>query len=338
MLHNCPRGAWQLIDAEASGWQADLLAQAQQAATEFGCISAVVVHRGRLVAGIGDLEQKVLVRSIRKSFLSALIGIEVERGRICLDHTLQQLDIDDVEGLSADERSATVRHLLQARSGIYHPALAESKEMQALKPERGSKPAGSHWVYNNWDFNTLGTIYERATGNSVFEGVYSEIAMPIGMQDFAPSDGAYLTGEQSKHPAYHLKMTSRDLARFGWLYLNRGSWNGVQVVPQDWVGDSVRAHSFDGANGYGYMWWTTGHHGEAQSTRVSIYRKHMPPFRYFAHGAFGQMIAVIADRDVVIAHLATSRERSADESLKLWEFVACIMEARARLPPGLRPR
>ncbi|WFU06302.1 serine hydrolase (plasmid) [Rhizobium sp. CB3171] len=330
MKHSFPDGACESIDSEQWGWRAYLLAKAQEAATEFGSISAVVVHRGKVVASAGALEEKVLIRSVRKSFLSALIGIEVERGRIRLDDTLQDLDIDDVEGLSDIERQATVRHLLQARSGVYHPALAESKEMQALgKPPRGSKAPGSHWLYNNWDFNALGTIYERATGHSVFEGVYRDIALQIGMEDFVPSDGAYLTGEQSNHPAFHMHMTSRDLARFGWLFLNHGNWNGVQVVPKEWVRESVRAHSFDGTNGYGYMWWTTGHDGEAQSTQTSIYRKHLPPFRYFAHGAFGQMIAVMPEKEVVIAHVAQSRQRTAEESVKLWEFVSLVMEAFA---------
>jgi CubicO group peptidase (beta-lactamase class C family) len=330
-----PDGVWETIDAKAHGWREDLLSRARQAAIEFGTVSAVVVHRGRIVISIGPANEKVLIRSVRKSFLSALIGIEVERGRIRLDDTMRDLNIDDVDGLSDLERQATVRQLLQARSGIYHPALAESKEMQAAKLPRGSKEPGSHWLYNNWDFNALGTIYEQATGQSVFEGVYRDIALPIGMEDFQPSDGAYLRGRQSIHPAYHMKMTSRDMARFGWLYINQGRWNGIQVVPHRWIYDSLTPHSFDGANGYGYMWWTTGHDGEAQNTKVSIYRKYLPAFRYFAHGHYGQMIAVMPDSEVVIAHLAESRERSSEEALKLWEFVSYVMEAHAQLPQNL---
>lgn len=332
-MRHYPGIVWESIIAEDHGWPTNLLSQARAAAAEFGTISAVVVHRGKVVASGGDLHQKVLVRSVRKSFLSALIGIEVERGRIRLDDMLMDLDIDDVEGLSDIERQATVRHLLQARSGVYHPALAESRGMRALgKPPRHSKAPGSHWLYNNWDFNALGTIYERATGQSVFYGVYQDIALPIGMEDFVPSDGAYLTGEQSLHPAYHLHMTSRDLARFGWLYLNGGNWDGRQIVPERWVFDSVTAHSFDGTNGYGYMWWTTGHQGEAQDEKVSIYRKHLPPFRYFARGAYGQMIAVLPEKEVVIALLAQSRQRSLEEEIKLWEFISYVMEAHSCLP------
>lgn len=326
-----PESSWQSVDAEAQGWRSDLLTKAGYAAAEFGSISAVVVHKGQVIVGADRLDEKVLIRSMRKSFLSALVGIEVARGRIELDATMQDLAIDDVEGLTQAEKQATVRQLLQARSGIYHPALAESKEMRAAKLPRGSKEPGSYWLYNNWDFNALGTIYERATGQSVFEGVYRDIAVPIGMEDFQASDGAYLKGEQSIHPAYHMRMTARDLARFGWLFLNRGNWNGLQVVPEGWVHESLTAHSFDGTNGYGYMWWTTGHQGEAQNPQPSVYRKHLPPFRFFAHGHYGQMIAVMPEKEVVISHLAQSIERPPEQMVKLWEFVALVMEAHAGL-------
>lgn len=321
--------SWDKVEPEQRGWPRDLLSQAEQSAQEFGTISGFVIHKGAVIASHGDTTQKVLIRSMRKSFLSALIGIEVERGRIRLADTMAELGIDDVDGLTALEKQATVRQLLQARSGIYHPALAESKEMLAAKPPRGSSRPGERWYYNNWDFNALGTIYEAAAGQSVFEGVYTDIALPIGMQDFQPSDGAYLRGDASIHPAYHMLMTSRDLARFGWLYLNRGRWRDAQVVPEDWVHDSLAAHSFDGTNGYGYMWWTTGHDGEAQNITRSPYRIHMPPFRFFAHGHYGQMIAVMPDKEIVITHLAQSIERSQEQINKLWAYVSLVLEAHA---------
>lgn len=316
MQHNFPDEAWQLINSADRLWDEGLLAKAHQSAIEFGVISSLVVHKGRVVASYGRLDEKVLIRSVRKSFLSALIGIEIDRGRIRLDDTMLDLGIDDREGLSDAEKQSSVRHLLLARSGVYHPALAESQEMKASKPPRGTHPPGRHWLYNNWDFNVLGTIYEKATGQSVFEGVYNDIARPIGMQDFQPSDGYRLEGDASCHAAYHMMMTSRDMARFGWLFLNHGSWNGVQVVPREWVSESVKAHSFDGKSGYGYVWWTTGYDGEAQSMPAPVLRKYMPPFRYFALGQYGQMIAVLPAREMVVAVLAQSRERSAEEELK----------------------
>jgi len=186
--------------ADPVGWPTGLLSTAASAFAEFGVVGTVVVHQGRVILDCGTTDQKVLIRSIRKSFLSALIGIEVERGTIRLDTTMADLGIYDMDGLMEAERQATVRHLLQARSGIYHPALAETKAMTAEKPPRGSQSPGSYWHYNNWDFNALGTIYEQATGHSVFDGVMTDIGARIGMHDFEPSDGAYLRGPQSQHP------------------------------------------------------------------------------------------------------------------------------------------
>ncbi|MGR9457078.1 serine hydrolase domain-containing protein [Rhizobium leguminosarum] len=314
--------------------QSDLLSRAAEALVAFGSIGTVVIHRGRLVFGVGAIDEKVLIRSVRKSMLSSLVGIEVERGSIRLDATMEELGMDDVQGLTIAERQATVRHLLQARSGIYHPALAESKAMTEAKPPRGSQAPGSGWHYNNWDFNALGTIYEQATGRSVYDGVMIDIASRIGMQDFELSDGSYMRGPESKHPAYHMHMTARDLARFGWLYLNGGNWAGVQVVPGEWVRDSVAAHSFNGEAGYGYMWWTTGHNGEAQNRRPSKYREFLPPFRYFAHGAYGQMIAVMPESKIVIANVAHSIDRSREQMEKLWEAVSGIMESVIRFDGG----
>lgn len=327
-----PDSKWE--EVSLTGWSSELLAQAEAAFAAFGSIGTVVVHQGRVLQATGATDQKILIRSIRKSFLSALIGIELERGTIRLDATMAELGVDDVDGLTEVERQATVRHLLQARSGIYHPALAETKEMTAAKPPRGSQVPGSYWHYNNWDFNALGTIYERSTGRSVFDGVMTDIATRIGMQDFHTSDGGYLRGHQSQHPAYHMHMTARDLARFGWLYLNRGRWKGTEVVPERWVHESASAHSFDGEAGYGYMWWTTGHVGEAQSAQISKYRAYLPPFRYFAHGAYGQMIAVMPAKQVVIANLAQSIERPPEQTAKLWEAVSLVMEAVSRMHGG----
>ncbi|MGE0241604.1 MAG: amide hydrolase, partial [Parvibaculaceae bacterium] len=78
-----------------------------------------------------------------------------------------------------------------------------------------------------------------------------------GMEDFAARDGRYVLEAASEHPAYPFKLTARDAARFGLLFANDGRWNGRQIVPQTWVGESIRPHSrtHRGNRGYGYMWW-----------------------------------------------------------------------------------
>ncbi|MBY5363649.1 serine hydrolase [Rhizobium leguminosarum] len=130
-----PDGAWE--HAVSAPRQSDLLSRAAEALGAFGSIGIVVIHKGRFVLDVGAIDEKVLIRSVRKSILSSLFGIEIERGSIRLDAAMEELRMDDIRCLTTAERQATVHHLLQARSGIYHPALAESKAMTEAKPPRG---------------------------------------------------------------------------------------------------------------------------------------------------------------------------------------------------------
>ncbi|MBM3740850.1 MAG: hypothetical protein FJW39_34320 [Acidobacteria bacterium] len=98
-------------------------------------------------------------------------------------------------------------------------------------------------------------IHSQRTGEDIFAAFAARLARPVGMQDFAVADGKYVHARVSDHPAYHFDLSARDLVRFGWLYLNRGNWNGRQLVPATWVDESTRVISeVDAGIGYGYMW------------------------------------------------------------------------------------
>src|SRR5438876_551106 len=128
--------------------------------------------------------------------------------------------------------------------------------LKARRPARGSHVPGTFWYYNNWDFNVLGTVFERLTKTNLFVEFKNRIADPIGMEDYRIEDGTYVTGPDSVYPAYPFRMTARDMARFGLLFLHNGSWRGRQVVPADWVKESTTSYSDTGqAGGYGYLWW-----------------------------------------------------------------------------------
>ncbi len=190
-----------------------------------------------------------------------------------------------------------MRELLEARSGVYHPALYETPDMARRRPPRGSHPPGTFWFYNNWDFNALGTIYEHATGTGLFEALDQRIAKPIGMQDYRPQDGSYVRGEASIHPAYETRMSARDLARFALLYLRKGNWAGHQVVPQTWVEDSTRSYSrADLGMGYGYLWWIGFMGGDVAPTVI------LPAGSYLAQGQGGQYALIVPALDLVVVH------------------------------------
>lgn len=220
----------------------------------------VAVHQGSELARWGDADLPINTHSVRKSLLSALYGIAIDKGYLRLDQSLAELGIDDrVVPLTAQEKRATVRDLLMSRSGIYIQAAGEARGMKDSRPRRGAHRPGEFFYYNNWDFNVLGTIFERRTGLSIGEAFERWIARPTGMTGFRAAHVIYEQPGYTEHRQFVIFLSAADLARFGMLYADRGRWGGVQVVPQAWVERSTRACSpvadRDPFDAYGYLWW-----------------------------------------------------------------------------------
>ena len=249
------------ISPEQAGWSSEKLAEAAEYAGEIGYTALVMVHDGKVFFEWGKFKKNYWCHSIRKPLLSALYGIYVDNKTIDLDLTMADLDIDDIPpALSPEEKQATIRQLLQGRSGVYHEAAAEASDMVKNRPERGSHAPGTFFYYNNWDFNVAGSVFRQVTGTDIFEQFEKRIADPIGMQDFDPAICEYEAEEdRSKHPAYKFRMSARDLARFGVLYQNDGVWNGKRIIPENWVVESTTTYSVVDSTlgaGFGYMWGT----------------------------------------------------------------------------------
>ena len=292
-----PDREWKKSDPAKLGWSMPELAQAETLMRELRSMSVMVVQKNHQIVAWGDVTRRVRVASVRKSLLSALYGIAVADGRIDLDWTLGKLAIGDTAPRLTDlEKTAKIRDLLQARSGVYHLPAVETEQQSERRPQRGSHPPGAFWYYNNWDFNALGTIYRRLTGEDIFGAFERHIAKPIGMQDFSAADGRYVRRAASVHPAYHMHLSARDLARFGVLYLKKGRWGERQVVPETWVSESTHAHSsINRQLGYGYMWWVS---------RGDLHlRTRFGKGAYSARGYGGQLLVVAPAYDLVIVHL-----------------------------------
>ncbi len=312
-----PGATWEKVTPEAAGWSPARLADAHVISAVMGSTAVMIVHKGAVVEEWGEVEVKSNLHSVRKSLLSALIGIAVAERKVDLADTMAKLGIDDnAPSLSETERQARVVDLLKARSGIYHAALYETSAMASRRPPRGAHGPNTHWYYNNWDFNALGTIYERAEKRSIFAAFDERIAKPVGMQDYTPLDGSYVTGPDSDHRAYPIRMSARDLARFALLYAREGRWNERQLVPAEWVRESVASYSSAGPGlGYGYMWWT----GPASA----------PPGSYFAAGNGGQYAFVVPSRDLVVVHrINTDGGGARDPGIRqMGRFLRTILEA-----------
>lgn len=289
---------WETVEPSEAGWSLEKLNAAKSYSESLKPTAVMVVQDGRMIAGWGDVSHKVNVASVRKSLLSALYGIAVEEGRIDLSSSLAELRIDDkAPSLTVSEKRATVRDLLMSRSGVYHTAAYETADMKRKRPARGSHEPGSFWFYNNWDFNALGTIYRRQTGEDIFRSFEEKIARPLAMEDFSARDGKYVTAPESEHPAYPFRLSARDAARFGQLFLDNGRWGENQVVSASWIKEATTAYSWAkrGRQGYGYMWW---------SLPSDVWGENAA----YAAGYGGQVVAFIPSKRLVVAQTVDLRE------------------------------
>ncbi len=298
----------------------------------------MVIASGQSLYEYGNLTELSYLASARKSILSMLYGAPVTQGTIRLDQTLAQIGIDDRGVLTDAEKQATVRHLLMTSSGIYHPASNPGDNL-ADAPARGSQAPGSYFLYSNWDFNVLGAIYERLTGRNIYDALEADIARPIGMEDFV-RDRQRKSGDttRSVHLAYHMWLSTRDMARIGYLMLRQGEWNGRQLIPAEWVRQSTSrlvpssamhpASAQRGGMGYGYLWWIVEAPPESPLAGS-----------YSARGAVGQYIMVIPKLDLVIAHKRAVGDgrTGGNEGVSWSQFMGAVERLLAARCPGSCP-
>jgi CubicO group peptidase (beta-lactamase class C family) len=323
-------GPWmQYASPVAAGFAADRLDLARRYADSVRSGAVMIVRRGLVVQAWGDVARRLELHSVRKSLVSALFGIAVDRKEIDIDRTLGAVGITDREPLADQERSARIRDLLAARSGVYLPAAYAAADQDSTRPARGSHPPNTFFFYNNWDFNVLGVIYERAVDSSLFRSLDERIARPIGMEDYTPADG-FLVYEPSgsMHPAHTIRMSARDLARFGQLYLQGGVWAGRQVISRQWITESTTPKSrFSQGQGYGLLWWTAspGYFGPryAQLDRRAV---------FYGSGTGGQLVLVIPSDDLVIVHRGDTDHGRNISGRDSWRIVEMILAAEQGTP------
>lgn len=308
-----PGTTWRAVERPSEWlWSEQALAEAREYFDQLESASVMVVHRGVLIASWGDIATRYNSQSMRKALVGAMIGQEAAAGRIRLDATLDEVGLDDSSHpLTPREKQARVVDLMQSTSGVYISALYEAGGWKRNKPERGAHAPGEAWYYNNWGFNALGTLFERASDATIDQAFDVRIARPIGMEDYRPKDVHYLTRDSltekfgkndSEHRAYVFMISTRDLARFGLLYLAQGRWQSDQVVPAEWVHRSTHDHvatlDFLGGDRFGYLWWV--------SPADSTFGQAIGHASYKTTGGRGHKMVVVPDLDLVIVHrLAT---------------------------------
>jgi len=266
----------------------------------------VVIIGGKQVYSYGNTSETSYLASARKSILAMMYGKYVENGTIDLNRTLDDLIINgvirnDVQALLPIERQATILNCITARSGV-HINGSNTGDDRAFFQPRGSMIPGTYYLYNNWDFNVSGSIFEGLTGKDIYDAFGEDLAVPLQFQDwFRNRQVKGGTTSISVYRAYHFYLSARDMARLGYLMLRNGKWNNDQLIPATWCSRSTKAFTplgemnpasrRSGNFGYGYMWWVWD-----GTANTGAYKG-----AYMAQGAGGQYIVVLPALDMVIA-------------------------------------
>ena len=329
-----PGTEWESIDKpETVGFSSKRLAAVREWVASLDTTAMMVIVGGRVLVSHGDVTHLSYLASCRKSVLGLLYGSAAADKKTALDRTLRDLKFTDVGGLLPRELDATIQHLLTARSGIYHPA-SNGGDNLAHAPPRGSQLPGAKYLYNNWDFNAAGAVFEQLTGRDIYDALESDLARPLGMQDF---DRARQVKNgnvaASVHQAYPIFLSTRDMARVGLLALRFGRWNDRQIVPKEWIQRSTSLVSpfaemdqtFDDSPptvnrwGYGYLWWVY----DAATASDPL------AGAFTAWGVGGQYITVVPKLDMVIAHKTDTAGRKAVTARQYDVLLRMIVSSKA---------
>ena len=288
--------------------------------------SVLIVKDGRLVfeeyMNGWDPARLHRAQSVTKSFTSTIVGLAVEEGLIAdIDDPLSQY-LPEYSSLFDDSKNkVSIRHLLTMSAGFdwneaetyyndpsrcdAHIAEAGDDYVRYVLEKPIVTEPGTVWYYNSGYPNILGYVVEKTSGKNITEFAYEHLFEPLGIERCC---WMATTGEDRPGCAGGLRLTSRDLAKYGQLYVNKGVWQGVRVVPERWVEESVkRRMDAEQGTGYGYLWKSINAGGHEI---------------FFASGTGGQFVACVPDVNVVVVTTAIYKMDKGDEvAAMLLEYV-----------------
>jgi CubicO group peptidase (beta-lactamase class C family) len=241
-----------------------------------------------------------MLYSLSKSFTSTAVGLAINEGKLSLDDPVLKFFPEDAPpDPSANLKAMRVRDLLSMSTGQHGTDVdpfpfqsEESLTKRFLSLPIAHKP-GTHFWYNTAATYMLSAIVQKVTGQKLIDYLGPRLFVPLGIQN--------PTWEESKQGVamggFGLKITTEDIARFGQLYLQKGAWQGKQLVPSSWVETATSRQVSNGSNpesdweqGYGYQFWRCRH---------GVYR---------GDGAFGQFCVVMPEHDTVVAITSGTRD------------------------------
>jgi CubicO group peptidase (beta-lactamase class C family) len=268
------------------------------------------------------------VQSVTKSFTSTVVGLAIREGLIeSVDDPVSKYLPEYSSYFKGPKNDVLIRHLLTMSAGFewneretYYadpekcdPHLAEAGEdyiKYVLEKPIVTEP-GSVYYYNSGYPNILGYIVEQESGSNIVEFACEHLFEPLGIRRcyWQP-----ITGEDKPGCAGGLRLTSRDLAKYGCLYLDHGAWRGEQLVPAAWIDESTKRQiDADHGKGYGYLW------PSIPAGNLNI---------VFASGTGGQYVAYIpALNSVVVTTAIFSTDKSDVVAGLLLQYVVPALAA-----------
>lgn len=256
--------------------------------------SLLVIKNGYLILENyykrGRPDREDWVHSVTKSYMSTLIGIAIDKGYIkSVDQTLSELLPQQyAKNTNPEKQSITLENLLTMRAGFRWTDWGDPMTQwfgsldwtaHALQLEQ-TDPQGTKFNYNSTLSHLLSVILTQASNMSTAEFAEQYLFEPLGMTIHEWPVGP----KGNNYGGFGLKVTPRDMAKLGYLFLNNGVWDDEQIVSSGWVKDATTSASAS-TYGYGYQWWIR---------LVGDY------FSYQALGRRGQNIVVVPDQDLVI--------------------------------------
>jgi CubicO group peptidase (beta-lactamase class C family) len=227
--------------------------------------------------------------SLSKSFTSTAVGLAVADGKLSIDDQVLKFFPEDSPGHPSDNLKAMrVSDLLRMSTGhqVVPKLTPEQHWVKTFLAEPVPHKPGTHFLYNTPATYMLSAIVQKTTGMTVLDYLRPRLFEPLGIErpTWGTSPQAITLG------GYGLSVRTEDIACFGQLYLQRGSWRGKQLVPAAWVEEATARQTSNGSNptrdwdqGYGYQFWRCRHGA------------------YRGDGAFGQFCVVLPEQDAVIA-------------------------------------
>ena len=265
--------------------------------------SFMLVRNGYVVAEAWwkpeSADKPHILWSLSKSFTSTAVGLAIAEGKLSIDDPVLKFFPDDApEDPSKNLQAMRVRDLLTMTAGHQKEVrFREAKHwVQAFLNHPVPHKPGTHFQYNTPATYMLSAIVQRVTGETVLDYLQPRLFGPLGIEkprwDTSPQD-ITLGG-------YGLFLRTEDIAKFGQLYLQKGSWDGRQLIPEAWIDQATSKQVSNGSDpdrdwdqGYGFQFWRCRHDA------------------YRGDGKDGQFCIVLPDRNTVVAITANTRDMQA---------------------------